>query len=208
MVKNTAEDSVTPEELKELLSYDPEYGTLRWLDRPLKYFNDGLGRYTAERNRRIFQRLFAGKEALTAKNPNGYCRGNLFGKNLQAHRAAFCLMTGRWPTHQIDHINGDRSDNRWKNLREATNKQNQYNQKPAKGSTSDFVGVSLCRKTNRWEAYICPDGTKVSLGRFSTQEEAARARDIAAKKMFGAYARLNFPEEAREWLSLSPKTLI
>jgi hypothetical protein len=187
------EEAVTPEELKELLSYDPNTGLFVWLDRPLKFFHDSGGRYTAEFAQKVFRSLFAGKPALTAKNPGGYLRGNLFGRNLMAHRAAFCLVAGRWPMHQVDHINGVRDDNRWDNLREATNAQNQHNSSSAKGSSSRFIGVALCKRSHRWTAYICPDGTKIHLGNFGSEEEAARVRDEAAKKMFGAYARLNFP---------------
>lgn len=195
MAKFTAECLVTPDQLRDLLDYDPDTGRLTWRDRPIKYFPDGPGRYSAVRNQKVFQSLFAGRPALTARNPGGYLRGNIFGRSVMAHRAAFCLMTGRWPKSQIDHINGDRADNRWVNLREATNRQNQHNQASAKGSSSRFVGVSQCRESGRWAAYICPDGTKVHLGNFLLEEDAARARDAAAKDMFGAYARLNFPLE-------------
>jgi len=191
MVGVKTEETVTPEELRELLRYDPETGLLTWLDRPLKFFHDNGGRYTAKSAQKIFKSLCAGKPALTAPNPAGYLRGNLFGRSLMSHRAAFCLMEGRWPTHQIDHINGFRDDNRWCNLREATNQQNQQNTRSAKGSSSKFVGVAWCKKAKKWTAYICPDGTKVHLGNFTSEEEAALVRDEAAKRMFGHYARLN-----------------
>jgi hypothetical protein len=194
MVELTAEKTVTPDDLKELLGYNPSTGELWWMDRPLRFFSDTGGRYTAQRSKTIFQSLYAGKPALTAKNPKGYLRGNLFGKGIMAHRAAFCLMTGRWPQNQIDHVNGVRDDNRWCNLREATNRQNQYNQRSAHKSSSRFVGVAWCKRSGRWTAYICPDGTKVPLGNFSSEEDAARMRDVAARQMFGSYAKLNFPE--------------
>lgn len=195
MADTSTEKTVTPEDLKRLLRYEPDTGKLFWLPRPVEFFKDGVGRYTAARAKSIFDTSFANMEALTARNPSGYARGNLFGRNLMAHRAAFCLMTGAWPENQIDHINGVRDDNRWANLREATNQQNQYNASSAKGSFSRFVGVSLCKRSLRWTAYICPDGTKIHLGNFRTEEDAARARDAAARAVFGSYARLNFPEE-------------
>lgn len=195
MVEDTTEKRVTPEQLARLLRYEPDTGKLFWLPRPLEFFCDGGGRYTPERAKKIFDTLFANTEALTAKNLAGYARGNLFGRSVMAHRAAYCLMKGAWPKHQIDHVNGVRDDNRWKNLREATNQQNQQNSSSAKGSSSRYLGVTLCKKSFRWTAYICPDGTKVHLGNFRSEEEAARARDKAAKDMFGPYARLNFPED-------------
>lgn len=195
MAETTTEKSVSPEVLARLLSYDQDTGKLFWLPRPIEYFRDGGGRYTAVRAKKIFDTTFANREALTAKNTAGYARGNVFGRNLMAHRAAYCLVWGMWPKHQIDHVNGIRDDNRWVNLRAATNQQNQYNCSSAKGSISRFVGVTLCKRSLRWTAYICPDGTKVHLGNFSSEEDAARERDRAAKEMFGAYAKLNFPEE-------------
>jgi len=195
MAEATTEKSVTPELLAKLLRYDPDTGKLYWLPRSLEFFHDSGGRYTPERAKKIFDTTFAYKEALTARNPAGYARGNLFGRNVMAHRAAFCLMTGSWPKQQVDHINGLRDDNRWVNLREANNRQNQQNKASAKGSSSKYVGVAFCKRSLRWSAYICPDGTKIHLGNFRSEELAARARDKAAKEMFGPYARLNFPEE-------------
>jgi len=110
-----------------------------------------------------------------------------------AHRAAFALMTGRWPV-QVDHINGIRSDNRWVNLREVTNAQNQHNSRSAEGSSSQYLGVSFDVKRQKWAAYICPEGRKVHLGYFEEELQAAKARDAAAIKMFGEYARVNLAE--------------
>lgn len=195
MAGTSVEKLVSPEDLKRLLRYEPDTGKLFWLPRPIEYFRDGEGRYTAARAKAIFDTSFADKEALTSISSGGYPRGNLFGRGLMAHRAAYCLMNGFWPTHQVDHMNGVRTDNRWSNLREATNQQNQQNSRSARGSSSKYVGVSICKKSGRWIAYICPDGTLINLGRFDTEEEAGRARDKAARAFFGPYARLNFPEE-------------
>lgn len=192
MVEPKPKANVTPGEIKELLDYLPETGELFWKPRPLKFFNEGEGRYTAERSKRIFDKLFAGKPALNCPNLNGYLRGNLFGRLMLSHRAAFAIMEGRWP-NQVDHINGVRSDNRWLNLREATNKQNQYNSASAKGSSSKYVGVSFDSKAGKWAAYLCPEGKKIHLGYAEDELSAAKMRDAAAQKMFGEYARLNLP---------------
>ena len=144
MAEVETDKGVTPEELRELLEYNPETGELWWKPRPLKYFSDGGGRYTAERNKRIFDTSFANTRALNCPNVNGYLRGNLFGRLMLAHRAAFMIVTGQalCRHEQIDHINGVRSDNRWVNLRLASNTQNQHNSRSAKNSTSEFLGVS------------------------------------------------------------------
>jgi hypothetical protein len=197
MAEAKAQKGVTPEVLKDLLDYNPETGELWWKPRPVKYFEDRGGRYTAERSKRIFDTSFAGTIALNCPNLSGYSRGNIFGRLMLAHRAAYMIMTGQPLTrmHQIDHINGVRSDNRWANLRLATNTQNQHNSGSAKGSSSKFVGVSWDRFANKWCAYICPENRKVHLGYFESETAAASARDKAAAKMFGEYARLNFPEK-------------
>lgn len=187
------ENRVTPSELQELLSYNPKTGLFVWKPRPLKYCVEGQGRYTRERNKAVFDSNYAGKPALTAYNPSGYRRGNLFGRGLLAHRAAFACMVGRWPVAQVDHINGVRDDNRWVNLREATNQQNQWNSSSAKGSSSQYIGVSWDKKSAKWQAYICPENKMVHLGYFACEIEAAKARDKAARAVFGEYARINIP---------------
>jgi len=193
MVELKTESQVTPAELQELLSYNPETGLFLWKPRPLKFCVEGVGRYTRERNKAVFDSNYAGKPALTAHNPKGYLRGNLFGRSLMAHRAAFACMIGRWPVGQVDHINGVRDDNRWANLREATNQQNQWNSSSAKGSSSRYVGVAWDGKSGKWAAYICPENRKVHVGYFECELDAAHARDKAAREMFGEYARINLP---------------
>jgi len=193
MAELKTESKVTPAELQELLFYDPDTGLFLWKPRPLRFCVEGRGRYTRERNKSVFDSNYAGKPALTCHNPNGYLRGNLFGRSLMAHRAAFACVLGRWPKGQVDHINGVRDDNRWENLREATNQQNQWNSSSAKNSSSRYVGVSWDTYACKWGAYICPENRKVHLGYFSCEIEAAKVRDRAAKEVFGEYARINLP---------------
>ena len=102
---------------------------------------------------------------------------------------------------QVDHINGNGLDNRRENLREATTQQNCRNRK-RKNSTSKFGGVSLKKDVikgkvySRWVARIQISKTeRLQLGSFKTEIDAAKAYDKAAKKYFGEFARLNFPEE-------------
>lgn len=101
-------------------------------------------------------------------------------------------MTGEWPDGDVDHINRDKLDDRWCNLRLATRSQNSANVALRRHSTSGFIGVTFDKPRNKWRAQIRIDGRKVNLGRYVTAEEAARVYDAATLKEFGEFAELNF----------------
>lgn len=97
------------------------------------------------------------------------------------------------PTMEVDHINGNRLDNRRRNLRPATAQLQRVNQIARPGSASKYRGVTAARgKAHPWEARF----GRTSLGAYATEEEAARAVDRYLREQFGSFARLNFPEEA------------
>lgn len=98
------------------------------------------------------------------------------------------LITGD-PPSQVDHKDGDGLNNRRSNLRLATPSQNMGNAGPWRGRK--YRGAF--QEAGRWRSRIQVDGKRVSLGSFTTEEEAARAWDAAAIEAWGDYARLNFP---------------
>lgn len=100
----------------------------------------------------------------------------LKGKWYLAHRLAFFLMTGRWPYPETDHINGDKKDNRWENLRECTQSENQHNSKIPINNTSGVKGVSFDNRVGKWKAYITIKGKQTYLGSFLQKSEAIAAR--------------------------------
>ena len=105
---------------------------------------------------------------------------------------------GKDCSNQIDHDNGDKFDMRRSNLRPATNGQNRANSKLNSNNQSGYKGVHW--KVNRngtgcWYAQINFESQKIYLGRFEIAEDAARAYDSAARRMFGEFATLNFPPE-------------
>jgi len=95
----------------------------------------------------------------------------------------------------VDHKNCNSLDNRRANLRFATRAENMQNRRKKKNTTSRFVGVHLYKPSNRWVCRITYQGKRIVLGRFDSEIAAAKAYDEAAKKYFGEFARLNFPQE-------------
>lgn len=95
----------------------------------------------------------------------------------------------------IDHIDGDGLNNRRSNLRFATVAQNAHNSRPRAGS-SKYKGVWWHKFHQRWRASITHNYKKITIGHFTSEEDAARAYDAKALELFGAFARLNFPNTA------------
>lgn len=156
-----AKADLTPERLREVLNYNPETGVFTWRVR--------MG------NRR------AG-EVAGSINTQGYVQLRVDRRQGLAHRLSWLHVYGHWPAHQIDHINGDRADNRICNLRDATRAENSQNMRsPHKDSVSKYLGVTWHKACRKWWARICIDGRRISLGYFDTESDAADAY-VAAKR--------------------------
>jgi len=129
------------------------------------------------------------------KEPIGYLRVHLRSQNKRLGTRIHKLMQKAFmddKTSYIDHINGDKSDNRLENLRVCTQQQNNFNRKKS-GGTSKYKGVSKV-KSGKWVVYIKKNRKNNNLGCFECEIEAAKVYDEAAKKKFGEFACLNFPE--------------
>lgn len=151
---------LTAKVLRALLHYDPVTGAFTWAA--------GVG------NRR------AGQAAGTPDGL-GYLRVMIDKRNYRLHRLALLYVHGEWPPQQVDHINGNRSDNRFANLRAATPALNSENQRRAKSdSLLGLLGVSRCRKL--YFARIKVAGKGFHLGSYATAE-AAHAAYIDAKRV-------------------------
>lgn len=95
-----------------------------------------------------------------------------------------------------DHINHNTLDNRKGELRIVTPQQNTYNRRPHKNSSSKYKGVAWYKKGKKWQSQIMwPKGKPIFLGYYKNEIEAAKRYDKEAKKLFGTYAYLNFPEK-------------
>lgn len=120
-------------------------------------------------------------------NSLGYATLCFNGRNYKAHRVAWLAHYGVWPTKYIDHINGNRLDNRISNLRLATMSQNLANSVIHRNNKSGFKGVS--RIETRFRAQIKKDGKVIYLGLFASALEAHEAYCEAAARLHGEFAR-------------------
>ena len=169
-------DYISPAILKQFVSYDEKTGALMWL------FQKELTHFKTPKGRNIFNARFAGKPAFATKLSDGRLTGSLCKKRYLAHRAAWAIWHGSWPKNQIDHINGDPSDNRIVNLRDVTVQENRMNlRRPDKNKTG-VIGVSKDPEYDLYRATIGVGKKHIHLGRFKTIDEAAIVRRAAEIK--------------------------
>jgi hypothetical protein len=128
-----------------------------------------------------------------AASSSGYYVHNIFNgdtfKRAQIHRLvaeAFIPNPDNKPV--VDHIDGNRQNNRAENLRWATYSENCMNTKIARNNTSGYKGVGFDKKANKWKATIIHNKKTINLGSYSTKEEALIARLNAVEKFFGEFA--------------------
>lgn len=177
-------------QISALLKYDPESGKLFWLPRPLSLFPN-------DRAKKTWNTKFSGMEAFTARNSNGYRHGQILGCHYKAHRVAWLLHYGEWPKGDIDHLNGDPSDNRISNIRDVHHAENSRNQKRRKNNTSGVCGVIWREKSQKWYAYIRVNYMMISLGLFDNFDDAVSAR-AAANAEYGFTDRHGDCDQAKK----------
>lgn len=152
-------------QLKSLLSYDPETGYFTW----------------------IMGRRF-GKIAGSANN-QGYLVIRINKKLCKAHRLAWLYVYGAISIFDIDHINGNKIDNRIVNLRECTATQNKWNVGIRKGNKSGFKGVSWSERDDKWRAQISSRSKSKHIGYYATAELASAAYNAKAMELHGNFYR-------------------
>jgi hypothetical protein len=172
-----------PELLLACIDYDAATGRMGWKAAPsVEWFHaDGT---SAEQKQKSFVTRHVGKAAFDTKCVNGYLKGGFLGREYLAHRVVWAIHHGAWPEGEIDHINGDRSDNRIENLRCVDHATNCRNTRRLDSNTSGCVGVSWARREERWEAYIKFNRHRYSLGYHRNLDDAIAARK-AAERRFG-----------------------
>lgn len=117
----------------------------------------------------------------------GYIAIKVNGKTYKAHRLAWLYVYGVFPKEQTDHLNGIKSDNSIKNLREATASENMLNRKHFKNSASPFKGISFHKGQGKWTAKIQVNKKRLWLGSFNTINSAVKAYKEAAIKLHGNF---------------------
>ena len=155
------EKSLTAEYVRSILSYCPETGSFTWL---------------VNRHRKQ-----PGQQAGSIDS-GGYIRITIDGQRYMGHRLAWLLVHGEWPSNCIDHVNRDRSDNRFTNLRAATNAENCQNHLREPGA-SGLRGVKWHSQRRKWQAAIRVNGLRKHLGLFQTADEASAAYQAARKSL-------------------------
>lgn len=186
MSRNKKPIVATTEFLKECFDYVPETGLLYWKSRPLKHF-------PSHQSHKRFNTMYAGKIVGSLNNNNNYLstrfryNGSIYNHLL--HRIIWKMVTGNEEdlAMDIDHIDGDGSNNKWDNLRLVTHEENGRNCKRCSNNTPGFNGV---HEDKKWGGYIArlyitlEDGTpkRVYVGKFKTPEEADSALAEYRKK--------------------------
>lgn len=160
--------TLSPDRLRELIDYDPATGIFRWR----------IGTRVVPAGTECGFALKDGRRVICVDN-----------ETYQAGRLAWFYVKGEWPSLEVDHRDCDPSNNRWKNLREATVSQNMANRGLQRNNTSGFKGVYP--EGRKFFAQITVRREVKRLGTFDTPAQAAAAYDAAAIAHFGEFARTN-----------------
>lgn len=162
---NMSED-LTQEYLDSILLYSPNAGEFRWKNKKGKKITPGqiagyINHYRGGMSYRIIQ---------------------IDGVNYRAHRLAWLYTYGSFPKNHIDHIDGDGTNNKIKNLRSVTRTENQKNTRLRADNTSGVVGISWDTAREKWHSYISDKGRRITLGYFKNKEKAVEERKKAEIK--------------------------
>ena len=160
---------LTQKRLKELFTYEPETGLFTRIARTGSRGNLG--------------------PVAGCLNDQGYLIIGIDAKEFRAHRLAWLYMTGEWPTPECDHLDLDRANNKWANLRSATRSQNGANKRARRDNKAGIKGVCWDKQTRKWRAQLQANGKRINIGRFDCPAAAHFAYLVFANKAFGSFHR-------------------
>ena len=156
--------------------------------RELLYYNARTGIFTWAKKSSVGSHICVGEQAGKTVTESGYAKIGIDGHQYFAHRLAYLYATDQWPEAEIDHINGDKFDNRWSNLRAVNRFENRQNLRiPQDNNISGLLGVSPSE--GKWAATIVLNAKRLWIGRFSTPEQAHEAY-LEAKRTIHPYGTI------------------
>jgi hypothetical protein len=161
-------EPLTAEYVRSILEYHPDTGAFTW---------------------RVSRRCVRIGSPAGKTCDRGYRYIKISQRTYLAHRLAWLYITDKWPANEIDHIDGDPSNNRFSNLREATRSENNCNTGARKNNSSGFKGVSFCNRSKKWRANISLNGKNISLGYHQNLDAARAAYEKASNKLHGKFSR-------------------
>lgn len=161
--------------LRNILDYNPETGGFTWRQRNASMFK-------TRRAASVWNRRYPGTPAGIIYPRHGYLVITINNQHYLAHRLAWKMMTGNDPEF-VDHINHDRADNRFENLRDVDFSGNASNRKRRVNNKSGVTGVYREGQTKLWRAVIQLNGADIKLGRFKSFSDAVAARKAAEIEM-------------------------
>jgi len=168
------------EKIIKLVDYDPNFGSLTWLPRTEGDFKNG--KYTAARKAAMWNARYAGTKVGNADLLSGYEQTRILGVNYKCHQLAWIVFYKEIPSKDIDHINGDRSDNRISNLRLASKSLNARN---TQRHRDGLAGVVWDKSSQKWRAQIWCKGKNICLGFSGCQTGAHVIRRLGESKHWG-----------------------
>jgi hypothetical protein len=160
--------------VKSVLDYNPDTGEFVWKHR--------------EGSRGQWNGRYAGKSAGYTRS-DGYMLIRINRVQYYSHRLAWLIVYGEWPINEIDHRDGNPSNNRISNIRLATGKENIRNSRVRRDNKSGLRGVWWNEKRKKWEVRIKAEGKFLYLGRFSNFNDASSVRISAEIQYFGEFRR-------------------
>ncbi len=166
----TQHEPITAARAREIFHYDPDSGNL------IRRVDCG------------WRRCWKAGEIVGGLNAAGYVMIWADGGRYYAHRIIWLWMTGTWPV-EIDHVDLDRANNRWANLRHASRANNMANIRRFSSNKSGFKGVHWHKACRKWCAQTSSNGVMFHLGVFETIADAKAAYELATKKHHGEFVR-------------------